>query len=169
MKHYYKYDQHYLHFNEETNELEHKNKRLFKEMTKWQFAKVVIANVLVISLVCAMFITLVCLGFVEEGVPIAFPLIFFGLFFGVSGAAICFCRLYDYNYYIQYYEEDLIDKLFSEEIKELELLSTQEQIKSEKWRASHPLEEKCRLAMTKNPNYVADLIRYVKEHNQHDS
>lgn len=34
---------------------------------------------------------------------------------------------------------------------------------AEAWREAHPLEEKCRLAMTKNPNYVADLIRYVKE------
>lgn len=163
MKHYYKYDAHYLHFNEETNELEHKYKYLKKEMTKWQFAKKVVTNVLVTLLVCSIFIALTCLGFVEEGFPIAFPLIVFGLLFGVLGAAICFVRLYDYDYYIESYEEDLIDKLFSEEIKELDLLSTQEQLKAEKWRAAHPLEEKCRLAMTKNPNYVADLIRYVKE------
>lgn len=163
MKHYYLYDKHYLHFNEETNEIEHKNKRLKKEMTKWQFVKVVIVNVLVISLVCSMPITLTCLGFIEEGFPIAFPLVVFGSLFGVSGAAICFGRLYDYDYYIESCDEDLIDKLFSEEIKELDLLSTQEQIRAEKWRAEHPLEEKCRLAMTKNPNYVADLIKYVKE------
>lgn len=31
------------------------------------------------------------------------------------------------------------------------------------WREAHPFEEKCRLALTKNPNYVADLIRYIKE------
>jgi len=166
MKHYYLYDAHYLYFNEETNEIEHKDKRLKKEMTKWQFAKKVITNVLVTLLVCSIFITLTCLGLVEEGVPIAFSLIIFGLFFGVSGAAICFVRLYDYDRYIENYEETLIDKLFSEEIKELDLLSIQEQLKAEKWRAQHPLEEKCRLAMTKNPNYVADLIRYVKENQQ---
>jgi hypothetical protein len=34
---------------------------------------------------------------------------------------------------------------------------------ADEWRENHPLEEKCRLAMSKNPNYVADLIRYVKE------
>lgn len=32
------------------------------------------------------------------------------------------------------------------------------------WRANHALEEHCRLAMTKNPNYVADLIKFVKEY-----
>lgn len=34
---------------------------------------------------------------------------------------------------------------------------------ADEWRENHPLEEACRLAMLKNPNYVADLIRYVKE------
>lgn len=34
---------------------------------------------------------------------------------------------------------------------------------ADEWRENHPLEEKCRLAMSKNPNYVADLIRYIKE------
>ena len=163
MKHYYVYDKNYLHFNEETNELEYKYKHLSKEMTKWQFAKVVIANVLVALLVCSMLVALACLGFIEEGHSIAFPLVVFGLLFGMCGAAICVGRLCDYDYYIQDGDEDLIDKLFSEEIKELDLLSVQEQLIAEKWRAEHPLEEKCRLAMTKNPNYVADLIRYVKE------
>lgn len=163
MKHYYIYNGFYLKFNEESNEIEYKYKRLKKEMSKWQFAKVVIANVLVTLLVCSLLITLACLGFVEEGLPIIVPLILFGLLFGVCGVAICFGRLYDYDYYIRDYEEDLRDKLFSEEIKELELLSVKETIKAEQWRAAHPLEEKCRLALTKNPNYVADLIKYVKE------
>ena len=163
MKHYYLYDAHYLEFNEENNEIEHKYKLLSHEMTKWQFAKVVIANVLVTLLVCSLLVTLVCLGLVEEGCLLAFPLIIFGLLFGVCGAAICFVRLYDYNYYIQDCEEYLIDKLFSEEIKELNWNNIQETLKAKKWRAAHPLEEKCRLAMTKNPNYVADLIKYVKE------
>lgn len=35
------------------------------------------------------------------------------------------------------------------------------------WRIAHPLEEQCRLALTKNPNYVADLIRYVHTHFDH--
>lgn len=36
-------------------------------------------------------------------------------------------------------------------------------LQAEIWREKHPLEEKCRLALTKNPNYVADLIRYIKD------
>lgn len=163
MKHYYKYKVDYLKFNEENNKLETKSKCLLKEMTKWQFAQVVIVNVLVTLIVCLVLITLSCLGFVEEGFPIITSLIVWGLFFGICGAGICFGRLYDYDCYLYYYDEDLIDKFFAKEIKELELLSIQEQLKAEQWRATHPLEEKCRLAMTKNPNYVADLIRYVKE------
>lgn len=165
MKHYYLYDAPYTEFNEETNELEHKYKRLSKEMTKWQFAKVVIANILVILLVCALLITLSCLGFVEEGHSIIFPLVAFGLLFGGCGAAICWGRLCDYNYYIGDSEEELITKLFSEEIEEIQFLRLQEIAKATIWRLEHPLEEKCRLAMTKNPNYVADLIKYVKGSN----
>lgn len=163
MKHYYIYDISYLKFNEENNNLEEKSKSFKKEMPKWQFAKVVIVNVLVTLLVCSLLITLTCLGFVEEGFSLALPLILFGLFFGICGAAICFGRLYDYDYYVRDYEDDLKDKLFSEEIKEIKELIVQEMIKAEQWRAEHPLEEKCRLALTKNPNYVADLIKYVKE------
>ena len=41
--------------------------------------------------------------------------------------------------------------------------NNEQQSLADKWREQHPLEEKCRLAMSKNPNYVADLIRYVQE------
>ena len=44
----------------------------------------------------------------------------------------------------------------------IDLENEKENLKCEEWRKNHPLEEKCRLALTKNPNAVADLIEYVK-------
>lgn len=44
----------------------------------------------------------------------------------------------------------------------INLENEKENLKCEEWRKNHPLEEKCRLALTKNPNAVADLIEYVK-------
>lgn len=63
------------------------------------------------------------------------------------------------------HERFLIDKYFPKLEEEFTTNSIVATIQAAQWRATHPLEEKCRLAMTKNPNYVADLIRYVKEHN----
>lgn len=44
----------------------------------------------------------------------------------------------------------------------IEPYNNEQQKLADEWRERHPLEEKCRLAMSKNPNYVADLIRYVQ-------
>ena len=41
-----------------------------------------------------------------------------------------------------------------------------EEEKCKQWRKNHPLEEKCRLALTKNPNAMADLIRYIESFRQ---
>ena len=64
------------------------------------------------------------------------------------------------------HERFLIDKYFPKLEEEFTTNSIVAIIQATQWRATHPLEEKCRLAMTQNPNYVADLIRYVKENNQ---
>jgi hypothetical protein len=64
------------------------------------------------------------------------------------------------------HEQFLIDKYFPKLEEEFTTNSIVSMIKAKQWRATHPLEEKCRLAMTKNPNYVADLIKYVKENNK---
>lgn len=162
MKHYYLYGKYYLEFNEETNEIETKYKHLSKEMTRGQFARVVIKEILITFLICSLLTMAFYCGCVGGNLPI-FVFCVSSLIFFLPGALICFGRLLDYNYYVQDCEEYLIDKLFSEEIKELNWKNIQETLKAEKWRATHTLEEKCRLALTKNPNYVADLIRYAKE------
>jgi hypothetical protein len=58
-------------------------------------------------------------------------------------------------------ENELIMKYLPKFIDNLEKHNLEEELKAEVWREEHPLEEKCRLAMLDNPNYVADLIREV--------
>lgn len=166
MKHDYVYDAHYLEFNEENNELEYQHKYLSKEMSKWQFAKVAIITILITFLICSFFVALLSFGIIENGGSVVLGIFISGLLFYTLGACICFGRLIDYDKYLDGdFDSDLIDKLFSQEIEELKALSILETLKAAQWRAAHPLEEKCRLALTKNPNYVADLIKYVKENN----
>lgn len=69
-----------------------------------------------------------------------------------------------YSYYLGeqngWFEDLRLKDIFAEEI-ENELINKIEQEKlASIWRKKHPLEEKVRLALTKNPNYVADLLRY---------
>ena len=65
----------------------------------------------------------------------------------------------------QYREEQyLVDKYFPTFIEDLERHNLKQELEAEIWREKHPLEEKCRLAMMNNPNYVADLIREVTKY-----
>lgn len=165
MKHYYIYYAPYLRFNEEKNELERKHKALSKEMPAAHFAKVAIKEIgFTLFIVLLLSIVLYC-GFSVDGHHEIAALLISCTIFIVPGALICFGRLCDYDYYIKDDDKELIEKFFLDETAELTIISIAEKIKADQWRESHPLEEKCRLAMTKNPNYVADLIRYVKDKN----
>lgn len=75
-----------------------------------------------------------------------------------------------FSYFICGITDDAVEK-YCDKYTELErqsiknaidLENEKENLKCEEWRKNHPLEEKCRLALTKNPNAVADLIEYVK-------
>lgn len=61
-----------------------------------------------------------------------------------------------------FYKQSHIIKEIANFRTNIEALAAIEEAKCKEWRDNHPLEEKVRLAMEKNPNYVADLIRYVK-------
>ena len=71
----------------------------------------------------------------------------------------------DYSYYLgeqdSVYETRLL-LIFAEELAQLHEEKLQQEALAEKWRKKHPLEEKIRLALTKNPNYIADLLRYCE-------
>lgn len=71
---------------------------------------------------------------------------------------------YNTNYYTgeeDKYEKYIIEKYFGDLLSHLNEYERVEISRAEEWRKKHPLEEKCRLALTKNPNYVADLIRHI--------
>ena len=100
----------------------------------------------------------------------------FGLSF-VIGVAILgyFCGLLQYyiNHYkspYRYYlgeqdgwmEDKNLQYIFLEEIAQRYENKLEQEKLAEKWRKKHPLEEKIRMAMTGNPNYVADLLRYCE-------
>lgn len=94
----------------------------------------------------------------------------FGILFWVANNVIDQCMYVDIEngeiHYNSSHKQYMINKYVPSLLIELELSDKQEEEKAMIWRAAHPLEEKCRLALTKNPNYVADLIKYVKENNK---
>ena len=55
-----------------------------------------------------------------------------------------------------------LQKMFADEINQNRIEKEEQEKLAEKWRKKHPLEEKVRLALTMNPNYVADLLRYCE-------
>ena len=77
---------------------------------------------------------------------------------------------YLYNYKSEYFydlgeqdgyrEDTRLTYIFAEELAKLKEEKLEQEKLAEKWRKKHPLEEKIRLALTQNPNYIADLLRY---------
>lgn len=68
---------------------------------------------------------------------------------------------YDLGYQ-DYIEDTRLTYIFAEELAQLKEQQIKQEELAKKWRKKHPLEEKIRLALTKNPNYIADLLRYCE-------
>ena len=106
-----------------------------------------------------------CLGFLGDWI--------FGLIFALSiglvslsaGLIIYFIYNYkcDYRYDLGeengYFQDSKLIFIFAEELADLREDKLNQELLAEKWRKKHPLEEKIRLALTQNPNYIADLLR----------
>lgn len=63
--------------------------------------------------------------------------------------------------------EHRLTLIFAEELAQLQESKIKQEKLAAKWRKKHPLEEHVRLALSGNPNYIADLLRYcelVKAH-----
>lgn len=79
---------------------------------------------------------------------------------------------YIYNYKSEYFydlgeqdgyrEDTRLTYIFAEELAKLKEEKLEQEELARKWRKKHPLEEKIRLALTQNPNYIADLLRYCE-------
>ena len=82
---------------------------------------------------------------------------------GLPGLVCASCMLFWFKY------TDMLEKFVEPEKQQLRAELAEEHLKltsqCEAWRKEHPLEEKVRLALTKNPNYVADLIRSLQGNN----
>lgn len=68
---------------------------------------------------------------------------------------------YDLGYQ-DYIEDTQLTYIFAEELAQLKEQQVKQEELAKKWRKKHPLEEKIRLALLKNPNYIADLLRYCE-------
>ena len=102
------------------------------------------------------------------------------IFMGVSGfiGLVCGSLQYYLDHYKGQYRYDLgeqdgfmedskLQYIFLEEIAQRYESKLKQEKLAERWRKKHPLEEKVRMAMTGNPNYVAQLLLYcelVKSH-----
>ena len=167
-KHYYTAYLKTWKWNSETNNIDMETKEFEKDFTNKELKKqlcedkwAILGYILITTLIG-------CLRFLGTWVS--------GLIFMGCGAFLGFL-IGLLNYLLTHYfgefrydlgEEDgwMEDKelkfIFIEEIAQnQENKKLQEELAS-KWRKKHPLEEKIRLAMTGNPNYIADLLKYCE-------
>lgn len=108
-----------------------------------------------------------CLGFISSWILGLILIGTFGLLtFGVGISIYCINHYKsDYSYFLGYEDMDRdpeLEKTFADEINQNRIEKEEQEKLAEKWRKKHPLEEKVRLALTMNPNYVADLLRYCE-------
>lgn len=166
-------------FNEENNSLEETYKHCKCAISwedylknKWVW---LILSVLFMLAVTSLFV--ISINFWSHGATVFIGMLGIPMFYVMCYIFNVLCDQFEYvdmwgicgRRELSKHERFLIDKYFPKLEEEFNTNSIIAVIKATQWRAQHSLEEKCRLAMTKNPNYVADLIKYVKENNQHDS
>lgn len=109
-----------------------------------------------------------CIGFLGNWIFGLFSVVIVALF-----SVLCsMVTYYLYNYKSEYFydlgeqdgwrEDTRLTYIFAEELATLSEEKLKEEELARKWRKKHPLEEKIRLALTQNPNYIADLLRYCE-------
>lgn len=115
---------------------------IFAHLLFWVFG----AGIVIAGLLCAVLVDAMCAFAILGGV--------FSIF---MGRVVLNCAdMYLEHWCVEHKIWDIPNAIYFEHNKAVDL-------QAEIWREKHPLEEKCRLALTKNPNYVADLIRYIKD------
>ena len=167
-RHYYAADLKNWKWNSETNNIDEYIEEVEKDFTNKELndvlreGKILIIGYMLLGMIAG------CLGFIGTWIS---GLIFIGIS-GFIGLLCGFLQYYidhyksPYRYYLGeqdgWMEDKTLQYIFLEEIAErYENKLAQEKL-AEKWRKKHPLEEKIRLALTQNPNYIADLLRYCE-------
>ena len=167
-RHYYVADLKTWKWNQETNSIDEYYEEVEKDFTSKELKnslkedKWAIFGYTVLGAICGS------IGFIGNWI--------FGLSFAIGVAILgYFCGLLQYyinhykspyRYYLGYQDGSMeyseLKYVFLEEIAERHENKLAEEKLAEKWRKKHPLEEKIRLALTQNPNYIADLLRYCE-------
>lgn len=170
---FYKADLKSYMFNPDTNNIDIIGVEATKPFTKDQIHNHIKSNMypaLTLSVIVTLFFSLIAT--VISHSFLSFIIVFF------ISAIICslVCYLYYYNlkykdhtFYIGSQDNFCTDfcsvnltEIFAYEISELEAERDMQLKIAEKWRKKHPLEEKIRLALTGNPNLIADLLKYCE-------
>lgn len=167
-KHYYTAYLKTWKWDPKTNNIDMESKEFSKEFTHKELKNQLFEDKLAIlgyTLVTAL---IGCLGFLGNWVS--------GLIFVCCGAFLGFL-IGLLNYLLIHYfgefrydlgEEDgwmedaKLKYIFLEEITQNQENKKLQEELAAKWRKNHPLEEKIRLALTGNPNYIAELLKYCE-------
>lgn len=165
-RHYYTAYLKTWNWNPETNNIDMETKEFEKDFTNKELKKQLCEDKWVILGYTLLTALIGCMGFLGTWE--------FGLIFMGCGALLGFL-IGLINYYAQHYfgvfkydlgEEDgfmedaKLKYIFIEEIAQNQDNKKLQEELALKWRKKHPLEEKIRLALTGNPNYIADLLKY---------
>lgn len=160
MKFYYKNYYIQYHFNEDKNEMEQEEVILRKELDKTDLKNHIVNTFIIPNLVLATIIATFIIGAIFTT----------SLNFRAGLSSITIFVIFGsliYNYTMS--DRDILPnsrqeiKYFAEEIEKISEQNRIEEERRDRYRETHILEEYCRLALTKNPVYIANLIRYVKE------
>lgn len=146
------YHMSYLKFDEKSNSM------------NYQYESIELKDNSVLYLIT--FLSLLILIIVTGVIPIILSILFTPycafLFFAIFPLLPLYCFIFENIEDKHFYKQSHIIKEIADFRTNIEALAAIEEAECKEWRDNHPLEEKVRLAMEKNPNYVADLIRYVK-------
>lgn len=172
-EYFYKADLKSYKFNPDTNNIDVIRVEKTKSFTKDQihnYIKSKMYPALTLSIIIALFFSLISTAISHSF--LSFIIVFF--ISVIICSSMCYLYYYalkykDHTFYIgsqdnfctDFCREDLND-IFADEISELEAERDVQLKIAEKWRRKHPLEEKIKLALTGNPNFIADLLRYCE-------
>ena len=153
----------------EENELKESHIEVEKDFTKKELKELLREDKQAIIGYFILGLILGCIGFISKSW--IFGLCSIGIT-SIVTTAIGLLQYYidhyagEYSYYLgsqgEFGEEKRLTLIFAEEIAQLYEEKKQQEELAAKWRKRHPLEEKIRLALTMNPNYIADLLRYCE-------
>lgn len=159
-------------FNEENNSLEetHKNCKCKISWEDYLKNKWVWMTLSVLFMLTVTSLFIVSINFWHRDITIFLGMLGIPMFYVMCYICNVLCDQFEYiemwgicgRRELSKHEQFLIDKYFPKLEEELTTNSIAAKLKAAQWRAQHPLEEKCRLAMTKNPKLCCGFNKICK-------